>query len=307
MQKINIFILALCLWLASASSALAITPTISIQDLPSYVTTDNFKLSCSALGGSSAQFYFKKEGGLYQSFGSAIDLNSNPCQIQVNSSQINDQTKYYFKVTLDGGVSDETNTTYDFAGPLPVSGYKKDDGGNNTIVIHWRNPESEDLAKIIIYRGDTVDFIADSNHEIATVVGNPNSDMTYSVNIPDTSKTYYYSLRAVDKAGNSSSLVGDGSSSITSTVITQNPSKNVSGAVTSLPKEDGSNGQVLGDEESSEENTVLATSSSLLEKITEKAPNNKGFYIGLGLVLLAIVLYRYFMLYKQGLPLRGKK
>jgi hypothetical protein len=233
----SFWLLVISFWLAKP--VMAITPTISIQDLPSYVTTDNFKLSCSALGGSSAQFYFKKEGGLYQSFGSAIDLNSNPCQIQVNSSQINDQTKYYFKVTLDGGASDETNTTYDFAGPSPVSGYKKDDGGNNTIVIHWRNPESEDLAKIIIYRGDTVDFIADSNHEIATVVGNPNSDMTYSVNIPDTSKTYYYSLRAVDKAGNSSSLVGDGSSSTTSTVITQNPSKNVSGAVTSLPKEDG--------------------------------------------------------------------
>lgn len=298
MQKIK-FITGLISGLAGlvllAKPAMAISPTVSIQDLPSYIRTDNFNLSCSALGGSSAQFSFKKEGGSYQNFGAAIDLNSNPCRIQVNSNQINDQTKYYFKVTLDGGVSDETSTIYDFAGPSPVTGYKKDDGGNNTLVIHWKNPESEDLAEVIIYRGETVDFTADSNHEIATVIGNPNSEMTYSVSIPDTTKTYYYSLRAVDKAGNSSSLVGDGSSSTTSTVITQDPSKNVSGAVTILPKEGGSKGQVLGeDEESIETVSTLEPDNSLDTKLSEKLPSNKFFYLGLVLIFLAVVLYRYF-------------
>lgn len=283
--------LVFSLWLM-AKPAMAITPTVSIQELPSYVTTDNFKLSCSALGGSSAQFSFKKDGGSYQNFGSAIDVNNNPCQIQVNSSEIDSQTKYYFKVTLDGGVSDETSTTYDVAGPSPVTGYRKDDGGNNTVVIHWRNPDSEDLAKVIIYRGETVDFTADSNHEIATVYGTPNSEMTYSVNISDTSKTYYYSIRAVDKAGNTSSLVGDGSTSLTT--ITQTTVQNVTGTVTILPKEDGSGGQVLGEEESIENEPTPEPANSLVEKITEKLPNNKGFYIGLGLVALALVLYRYF-------------
>lgn len=294
MQKIKYILLSLVtLFLTNAESVLAVTPKVSIQDLPSYVTSDNFKLSCTALGGSSAQFSFKKEGGSYQNFGSAINLNDSPCQIQVNSNQINDQTKYYFKVTLDGGVSDETITTYDFAGPSPVTGYKKDDGGNNTIVIHWKNPESEDLSKVIIYRGETVDFTADSNHEIATVTGLPNSEMTYSVNVPDTTKTYYYSIRAVDKAGNSSSLVGDGNSSVTSTVVTQNPAKSGSGAVTTLPKEEVPSGQVLG-EELSEDNATPEGDVSLVEKITTQIPSNKGLYIGLGLVVLAVILYSFF-------------
>lgn len=294
MQKIKYILLSLVtLFLTNAEPVLAVTPKVSIQDLPSYITADNFKLSCTALGGSSVQFSFKKEGGSYQNFGSAINLNDSPCQIQVNSNQINDQTKYYFKVALDGGVSDETITTYDFAGPSPVTGYKKDDGGNNTVVIHWKNPESEDLAKVIIYRGETIDFTADSNHEIATVTGSPNSEMTYSVNIPDTTKTYYYSIRAVDKAGNSSSLVGDGNSSVTSTVVTQNPAKNGSSAVTTLPKEEVSSGQVLG-EELSEDNATPEGDVSLVEKITTQIPSNKGLYIGLGLVVLAVILYSFF-------------
>ena len=295
MQRIKFTLLSLItLFLINTNSVFAITPTVSIQDLPSYVTTDNFKLSCSALGGSSAQFSFKKEGESFQNFGSAIDVTNNPCQIQVGSSEIDSQTKYYFKVTLDGSVNDETSTTYDVAGPSPVTGYRKDDGGNNTIVIHWRNPDSEDLSKVIIYRGETVDFPADGNHEIATVYGTPNSEMTYSVNIPDTTKTYYYSIRAVDKAGNTSSLVGDGSTT-TSSTVTQTPAQNTSSAVTTLPKEGtSSNGQVLGDEESIVDATTPEPADTLIEKIGEKLPSNKSFYIGLGLVVLAVILYRYF-------------
>ena len=293
MPKIKFTLLGLVtLFLINTNSVFAITKTVTIQDLPSYITTGNFKLSCSALGGNSAQFSFKKEGGSFQNFGSAIDVTTNPCQVQVDSSEIDSQTKYYFKVTLDGSVSDETSTTYDVAGPSPVTGYRKDDGGNNTVVIHWRNPDSEDLAKVIIYRGETVDFTADGNHEIATVYGTPNSEMTYSVNIPDTTKTYYYSIRAVDKAGNTSSLVGDGSTS--STVVAQTPTQNGTGTVTTLPKEGGSGGQVLGEEESIENEPTPEPANSLVEKITEKLPTIKGFYIGLGLVVLAIVLYLYF-------------
>jgi hypothetical protein len=261
----------------------AIAPTVSIQDLPSYITTDNFKLSCTAIGGTNVQFSYKKEGGSYTDFGGLINITSSPCLVQVGSGQISDQSKYYFKAILDGVVSDETSVTYDVAGPSPVTGYRKDDGGNNTIVIHWKNPESEDLAKVIIYRGETVDFSADSNHEIATVYGSPDSEMTYSINIPDTSKTYYYLIRAIDKAGNTSALVGDGD-------ILQ-PSTSGDTVVSILPKE----GSVL-----SEETTVV--SEIVEEEETDKDPlsdikesinkNSKQWlYTGLGLLFLGITLY----------------
>jgi len=307
MSKLKIWLLVIGYWLLRPSLAMAVSPTVAIQDLPNYVTTDNFKLSCSALGGSEAQFAYKKEGGVYQNFGGVIDLTTSQCQVQVGSSIVSDQTKYYFKVTLDGSVSDETSTIYDVAGPSPVTGYKKDDAGNNNITIHWKNPSSEDFSKVIIYRGETVDFSADSNHEIATVAGSPDSEMTHTVNVPDASKTYYYVIRALDKAGNSSSLVGDGGTSSTSTVVTQNqPQTATNGKVTSLPKE----GQILGEEtDVTEEQTSVQNEGekTVFDKISSRIPYNKSLYIGGGLLILAVVLYLRFKKYKHSLPLRGKK
>lgn len=214
--------------------------TVDIVDLSDYITTNNFKLSCTALGGTSAQFSFKKEGGSYSDFGSAIDLTTTSCQVQVTSSQVEEQTRYYFKVTVDS-VSDETDTFYDISGPSPVSNYYKDQisGGYK---LHWKNPGDSDFAKVKIYRGETADFSADGSHSIAEVAGGANSDMTYDDHTPDPNKTYYYAIRALDKAGNSSSLVGDAGTTVTGTVQgTSTASSGTEGKVSTLHKE----GEVL--------------------------------------------------------------
>lgn len=294
MKKVNtaILLLVICNLLFQAKPVLALTPTVSIQDLPSYVTRDNFLISCSSLGGSSVQFSYKKDGGSYQNFGSAIDVTSNPCQVQVTSSQISEQTKYYFRATLDGSVSDETNTIYDVSGPSPVNGFRKDDGGNNTLVIHWRNPNNEDFAKVIIYRGATVDFSADGNHEIATVTGSPDSEMTYSINVDATKP--YYAIRAIDKAGNSSGLVGDGSSSSSTTNIASNGTTSGTGT--------GSRGgSVLGTSESvkvlpvesaspsAETSTESESQSSTDSSASSK--NNTWRNVGIGVILVLIAFF----------------
>jgi len=295
-SKLLSFLVALLGLMVFAKQAMAITPTVSIQGLPSYVNTNDFKLSCSALGGSNVQFSYKKEGGSYQDFGSLIDITSNPCQVQVTSLQVTEEAKFYFKVTLDGGVSDETSVIFDNSGPSPVSGYYRDVLGSEN-KLHWRNPSDADFDSVIIYRGETVDFSADSSHEIAKVSGSPNSDMTYG-NDASPDKTYYYSIRAIDKAGNSSSLVGDGSTTTTTTTVTQTQPQNGSGSVRQLPKE--ATGQVLGDEKvETSESGNINENPSLIEKIAHTIPNNKFVLIGGGLILLAIILNILFKKYKN--------
>jgi len=299
MQKIKIFIglviYGIC-GLLFVNSVSALTSTVSIQSLPSYINTNTFKLSCSALGGTNVQFSVKKEGGSYQDFGSLINTTLNPCQVQVTSLQVTEETKFYFKATLDGVVSDETSVIFDNSGPSSVSGYYRDVLGTET-KLHWRNPDNTDFDSVIIYRGETVDFSADSSHEIARVSGSPNSDMTYG-NHTASDKTYYYSIRAIDRAGNSSGLVGDGSTTSSSTIITPTQPQNGVSGVRELPKE--TTGQVLGEEETNvEEDQKIEESQSFIEKITSIIPNNKYIFVGGGLILLAIILNFLFKKYKN--------
>ncbi len=288
MSKLLTVLIILGSFLFSVLDVLAIEPRISISKLPSYINNDNFKLSCSAIGGTNVQFSYKKEGGSYQDFGS-VNITSNPCQIQVTGSQVNEQTKYYFKVTLDGSVFDETVAIYDVSGPSPVSGFRIDNGDNNTVIIHWRNPNNEDFSKVIIYRGETADFSADSNHEIATVLGSPDSEMTYSVNVD--SLKLYYAIRAIDKAGNSSSLVGNGGSISTTATVSAKPSSGRNETVTALPKE----GSVLAEETSVPEPSSLdlREKEGLVNNLRDLVSDNPkiSLYLGLALVLLGIVIY----------------
>jgi hypothetical protein len=220
-------------------------------------------------------------------------------QVQVTSSEVSEQTSYKFTVT-DGGVGSASTTTfYDISGPSPVTGYYKERINDGENKIHWKNPSDTDFDKVIIYRGDVLGYSADSSHEIARVSGGPNSDMTYDDHFtPDATKTYFYLIRALDHAGNSSSLVGEGGE----TVINGPTTQPVSGKVTVLPAESGS---VLGTEETTSSTPEATVNPSVVDQINEfatKTPQpfkwiltHKKISIGLAiiLILLAYRLYKF--------------
>lgn len=290
MQKIkliiSLFILSLFI---SVKSVAAGTVYLSITDLPDYITTNNFKLSCTALGGTTAQFAYMKEGGSYTDFGSAIDLTTTSCQVQVTSAQIDEQTKYYFKVTVDG-VSDETSTFYDVSGPSNVGNYYKDGLGDG-YRLHWRNPSDSDFSKVILYRGEAADFSADSSHEIATVAGGGDSDMTYEDHGLDPNKTYYYAIRALDKAGNSSGLVGDAGTTVLGTSTQATTTPRTSSKVVSLPKEEA--GQVLPESTEASKEAVEEPKGAL-GGVVEFAKNRTKLTVLIlaGVGFLGYLLYR---------------
>lgn len=264
-NKSNIPATYFAIGLALLTGLIVVSPVragsvLAIQTLPSYMNTDTFKLSCTS-DASSVTFSVSKSGGSAVNF-ATIDLTGSPCQVQITSSQITGEGEYTFSVT-DGSLSKSTTTIFDKSGPSPVSDYYKD-GLSDGVRIHWTNPSDSDFSKVIIYRGDSPDFTADSAHEITTQPGGGGSPMTYEDHsVPLPGKTFYYNLRAIDKAGNSSSLVGDGGGTVT---VVTTPTPGASGEVTILPIEE-QKGSILGVEATTSPKPVTTNEPSLVDKI----------------------------------------
>lgn len=288
MQKIKLitglFVIGLLFSVSSVSAAVS----LSITDLPDYITTNYFKLSYSCLGCTSIQFYVSKNGGAWNSFGGAMTDASG--QVQVTSSQVDEQTSYAFKIVDASGTEAKTETFYDISGPSPVSGYYKDalSGGSK---LHWRNPSDSDFSKVLIYRSETQSFSADGSHNIAEVSGGASSDMTYDDHTPDPAKTYYYALRALDKAGNSSSLVGDAGITVLGTSTQATVAPETSPSVINLPDEKVQ-GEVLP--ESTEVPEEVVEEQGAVEKVLELAKNKTKLTVLIiaGIGLLGYLLYR---------------
>jgi len=251
-------IASLAFMLFLAQPAYATVPQVTIAQLPGYVTVDHFKLSCTALEGTTAQFFYRKDDwASFTSFGPAIDLTVAPfCLVEVTSSQIDSQTKYFFRVEINGGASSETSTIYDVSGPDSVRDYSKDKVGPTTYRIHWTNPGNSDFYQVFIYRGEASDFSANDSAKVTGIAGAPNANMSWDDNGVSSDKTYYYIIRALDKAGNSSGLVGD--SQTTFVLGTTAPSAGQAGQVQVLPKEKAVGGEVLpqSTQEAEKEGTV---------------------------------------------------
>lgn len=223
---------------------LAIAPQVSISEPGEYVNYNIFNLSYSALsddpGAITAQFYFRKESGSFTAFGPILTGASG--QVSVGSDQVNDQTKYFFKVEINGGAgADETSTIYDSGGPGSVQNYWKEKVAPGFYKLHWKNPSDSDSHRVFIYRSDQTSFTADASHKVGEVGGTPNAEMTWENTTPDASSEYYYALRVVDKAGNSSGLVTDAPGTVTATSVlgtTTQASTGGSSQVSQLPKEE---------------------------------------------------------------------
>jgi hypothetical protein len=247
--------------LVFAGNAYAIDTKVSITALPEYTKTNSLKLQYSAISSDpiTAQFYFRKDGNAYAPFGAAI-TGSNGV-VQTTDVQVNDQAKYFFKVVLGSGQESETSTTYDVTGPGEPGGFSKERVGVTTYKIKWHTPNSEDFATVIIYRGVKSDIEANSGAEVARVGGTKDTDYEWVDNGVEIGKDYYYVIRAIDKAGNTSNLIGDSELvkvlGISTTSVSSTPSTTgKAGSVVVLPKEGTGEGQVLNESTEVVEETV---------------------------------------------------
>jgi len=293
MNKLTKILTGLTLGLAglfvAASSALAITPTISIQKLPDYINFNHFDLSYAALTDDPASivvdFYYNHEGGSYTYYASANGASGETAIPNSLLGVSNDE--YCFKVQIKStSASDTTCTIFDQIAPSAPGNYSKDRVDPSRYVIKWTNPGDDDFSRVFIYRGDEPGFQADGSHKIGEVGGAPNADESFSDNGLDPNKDYYYALRAIDKAGNSSGLVGDQG---TETITTTPTPAGTTTVVVPAGQEQG--GQVLS-EETSETATPSPTPAGGIQgaagTVAQSIQNHLAAYI-IGAVILVIL------------------
>ncbi len=302
--KIFVLITPLLFGLSFAKSAQAANLSVQITTLPEYKNTPVFKLSYTALQRNGdpiqAQFSYRKEAGSYQVFGSL--LNGETGSIEITTAIINEQGKYYFKVVATSGgesAESETSTTVDWSNPQAPTNYRKDRAGTNAFKIFWKNPDSSDFYKVFIYRSDKRDFTADSGTKIGERGGAPNEDMNYLDDSLPWSGETYYALRALDKAGNASDLVGDGGST-TYVEVSPSPGTKAVGEIQPLPVAGGgTEGKVLGEgTESSPAASTEPQAGAQPAGTSTGATNGLGggskliwFLAGLGLLALAFYFF----------------
>jgi uncharacterized repeat protein (TIGR01451 family) len=266
----NIFasILFLLVFSLFAPFAKAFSDYVSITKLSSYINKEDFKISYSALSENpiSAQFYVKKDGdSSWRTLGSALTGASG--YVQVSGGDIyNGDGKYFFKVVINGGTAeDETSTIVDRQAPDVVHDYRKGKLGDGHYKLYWRNPDNEDFDKVIIYRSDSTNFTADSSTEVATIWGSKDTEMT-SENAAAPGKEYYFAIRAIDKAGNASSVVSDPETQVSAgSVLGASVSATSTPEVVKILPKEKKTGEVLG-----EEKTEEATPSPTLTPQEEK-------------------------------------
>ncbi|QLG69612.1 MAG: internalin, putative [Candidatus Woesebacteria bacterium] len=266
----NIFasILFLLVFSLFAPFAKAFSDYVSITKLSSYINKEDFKISYAALSENpiSAQFYVKKDGdSSWRTLGSALTGASGYVQVS-GGDFYNGDGKYFFKVVINGGTAeDETSTIVDRQAPDAVRDYRKEKLGDGHYKLYWRNPDNEDFDKVIIYRSDSTNFTADSSTEVATIWGSKDTEMT-SENAAAPGKEYYFAIRAIDKAGNASSVVSDPETQVSAgSVLGASVSATSTPEVVKILPKEKATGEVLG-EEKTEEATPSPTQAPEEEK-----------------------------------------
>ena len=120
--------------------------------------------------------------------------------------------------------------------------------------------------------------------------GAPDQEMTWDDVGLDPNVTYYYALRAIDKAGNSSSVVAD--PEVTATIIEETVVEGITGEEVILLPSGEATGKVLGEEEEDAEEIVVGESETTFDEAVDTLTGTtKGRIIAISAFLLGLILY----------------
>jgi len=246
------FLISVFLFFAFVGVARAGDLMIQGIDMPSWVNWEPLYISYTALETEgnpvNVKGYLKKDGESWQEVGISSKL-SDTFKVERSYYPGDGVYKIYFKETNSGKTTPEESFNVDFTAPSGVSEYRKERKDANVYKICWKNPDNNDLDRVLIFRSEKTNEGFD---KVAEVSGSKNEEKCFENGTPD-SKDYYYVTRAVDHAGNASSTVGD--SEVTTTQVlgtTSEATPSLTPAVVNLPlaevtgEQQVQEGQILG-------------------------------------------------------------
>jgi hypothetical protein len=262
-------------------------------DMPSWVNWEPLYISYTALETENkpvnVKAYLKKDGEGWQEVGSSTEL-SDTFEVSRSYYPGDGVYKIYFKELNSGKTTPEESFNVDFSAPSGVSEYRKERKDANVYKICWKNPDNDDLEKVLIFRSEKTN---EGFSQVGEVSGAKNEEKCFENGTPD-SKDYYYVTRAVDHAGNASSTVGD-SEVTTSQVLgtTSEATPTLVPAVVDLPlaevtgQEEMQEGQILGGTTDEEEVAQPGVMQQAVQQVSRF-----GFWriLGIIIVLLGIVI-----------------
>lgn len=235
--------------------------------------------------------------GSFSNFGSTFDLGAggDSADCVVDSSVLSTEGTYEFRVVANAGAdtttSSEVSMLLDLTGPELVKNYEKTKG-TCTYTLTFTTANDGETSKVQVFRSTEKSFVANSSTLVTVISATPNQEVTYTDTVPNCDLEYFYAVRAVDDADNSSDFTAD-------TVVTVVPGTiideggEVQGAGTGNnnnggnEEENGGNGSDNGD---NEEEDVKGTGDKESTNGDSNKKDENTVWDWLKYVLLAVAL-----------------
>src|SRR5690606_25697870 len=127
----------------------------------------------------------------------------------------------------------------DTTGPRLVTNYEKEKNACD-YTITFTTANNGQTSKVQIFRSTEKSFTANASTLVVELPATPNQDISYTDTVPNCDLEYFYAVRSVDDANNSSPFVAD-------TLVTVTPDE-------ADPNGNGDDGEVQGSEDNEGEN-----------------------------------------------------
>lgn len=287
------------IFLPTQAKALSNNVEVKIEQPASPINQDNFKIGYVAIDLLERPLQVQCYESTYGAFGSIQTTNSGDCLIDPTIVSNDGSYEFYISVTAGAEtvISSKVTVTVDSVKPGAVTNYKKTSNNcNNTLTFTTANDLGQ-TTKVQIFRSNKTEYTAGSSTLIKELIAGSNQNISYTDTVPVCDETYYYAVRALDAAGNSSLFTTD--KVIITTIEPSTPSnQNTNNDETTKTSTD-TNSTSDTNTDNNQEQTSTDTSEEVKGESTEISNNGIWSWLkyvlgGIGVLIIASGVYVFY-------------